>query len=65
MFVLIAFLYGSVTGHIPPVIVLLDAECNCNQYFNLFNRVLNELIIQAPGFVFITPSAGEAGWMFL
>jgi len=65
MFVLIAFLYGSVTGHIPPVIVTVDTECNWNQYFNLFNRLLNELIVQASGFVFITPSAREALWMFL
>ena len=65
MFVLIAFLYGSVTGHIPPVIVIVDTECNWNQYFNLFNHLLNELIVQAPGFVFITQSAREALWMFL
>jgi predicted Rossmann-fold nucleotide-binding protein len=61
----IAFLYGSVTGLVPPVIVIMDTDCNWNQYFNLFRHLLNELIIQAPGFVFITPSAREAGWMFL
>jgi hypothetical protein len=60
IFVLIAFLYGLVTGHVPSVIIIVDSECNWNQYFNLFNRLLNELIVQAPGFVFIIPSAREA-----